>query len=58
MKRLDGLWPRLISFENLLIAFGKARRGKGQRREVQAFRFNVEPELFQLNLWNERKVPN
>jgi retron-type reverse transcriptase len=48
MRQLDGLWSRLISFENLLLAFGKARRGKGKRREVQAFRFNVEPELFQL----------
>ena len=48
MKRLDGLWSRLISFENLLFAFGKARRGKGGRREVQEFHLNVEPELFQL----------
>ncbi len=48
MKRLDGLWPRLICFDNLLLAFRKARRGKGQRREVQEFRFDVETELFQL----------
>ncbi len=48
MKRLDGLWSRLMSFDNLLLAFRKARCGKGRRREVQAFRLNVEAELFQL----------
>ena len=31
MKRLGGVWQQLLSFENLLLAFKKARRGKSRR---------------------------
>ncbi len=27
MKRLGGLWPQIVSFENLLLAYRKARKG-------------------------------
>ena len=36
MKRLGGVWSQVVSFENLLLAYRKARRGKGQRPEVAA----------------------
>ena len=28
MKRLDGLWPRVVAFDNLWLAWRRARRGK------------------------------
>ncbi len=48
MKRLGGVWPQLVSFENLLLAFKKARRGKSRRASVAQFECNLEPELLQL----------
>ncbi len=48
MKRHGRLWPQLISFENLLLAYQKARKGKRQRHEVTHFSLNLERELFQL----------
>jgi hypothetical protein len=34
VKRLDGIWSQLLSFGNLLVAYRKARRGKGQKPGV------------------------
>lgn len=48
MKRLGGLWPRVISFDNLLLAFRKARRGKRRRPSVAGFELNLEKELLDL----------
>jgi RNA-directed DNA polymerase len=48
MKRLGGVWQQLVSFENLLLAFGKARRGKSQRPPVAVFECRLEKELLQL----------
>lgn len=48
MIRLGGLWPRLVSFENLLLAYRKARRGKGRSPAVALFALNLEKELFRL----------
>jgi retron-type reverse transcriptase len=48
MKRLGGLWERVISFDNLLRAFRKARRGKRRRPPVAAFELNLETELLAL----------
>ena len=45
MKRLGELWPQLISFENLLWAYRKAKRGKRRSPEVARFSLNLEPEL-------------
>jgi retron-type reverse transcriptase len=48
MKRLGGIWSRIVSFENLLYAWRKARRGKGQNPELARFALNLEPELIAL----------
>ncbi len=48
MKRLGKLWPQVAAFENLLLAFRKARRGKARSPEVASFGLNLEPELLRL----------
>jgi RNA-directed DNA polymerase len=48
MKRLGGIWPRVMSFENLLLAYRKARRGKGRCPDVARFALNLEKELLRL----------
>ncbi len=48
MKRLGNLWPLVTTFENLLSAYRKARRGKGGSPEVARFGLNLEPELLRL----------
>ena len=48
MKRLGGIWPRVVSFDNLLLANRKARRGKGGSLDVALFALNREKELFRL----------
>jgi RNA-directed DNA polymerase len=37
-----------VSFENLLLAYNKAKRGKRSRPEVAKFSLNLEPELLRL----------
>ena len=44
MKRLGGVWQQLVSFENLLLAYRKARRGKSRRPSVAGFECNLETE--------------
>ena len=44
----DQLWQQLCSWDNLLLAYRKARRGKRQQAEIQAFGFNLEYELSQI----------
>jgi retron-type reverse transcriptase len=48
MKRYGGLWDGLVSFDNLLAAAQKARKGKRFRRSVAQFEFNLESELWRL----------
>jgi RNA-directed DNA polymerase len=48
MKRLDGIWDMMTSFENLLRAYRKARRGKCSKRGVAEFGLNLEHELLAL----------
>ena len=48
MKRYGGLWEHLVSFENLLAAAQKARKGKRFRPSVAQFEFNLERELWTL----------
>jgi len=45
MKRHGHLWENVISFEALLRAPDKARRGKRFRPAVTWFHFNPEHEL-------------
>ncbi len=48
MKRIDGIWDAVASFENLLRAYRKARRGKRRRPGVAEFGLNLEHELLTL----------
>jgi retron-type reverse transcriptase len=48
MKRLGNLWPQVLDFENLLLAFRKARKGKRTRAEVARFDLDLERELLAL----------
>jgi retron-type reverse transcriptase len=48
MKRLGGIWNELTSFENLLLAYNKAKRGKMKRLQVGRFTFSLEGELLRL----------
>jgi RNA-directed DNA polymerase len=49
MKRHGNLWENVISFENLLRAAEKARKGKRFRPAVASFHFNLEHELWALH---------
>ena len=48
MKRCGNLWEKLISWENLVLAARKSRRGKRGKGCVQRFEFDLEAELLQL----------
>jgi len=48
MRRLGGIWPRVVSFDNLLLAYRKARRGKGRNPDVARFALELEKELLCL----------
>ncbi len=48
MKRLGGLWPQIVSFENLLLAYRKARKGKRRSSAVAEFAFDLESNLLGL----------
>jgi RNA-directed DNA polymerase len=48
MKRYGNLWDALVSWENLLLAARKARRGKRDRSAVQRFEFDLEANLLAL----------
>lgn len=48
MKRYGSLWPTLISFDNLYLAYRKAIRGKRCRPDVARFIVNAESELLTL----------
>ena len=47
-KQYKHLWPRIVSFDNLLLAFKKAAKGKRSKASVAAFEYDLEPNLFQL----------
>ncbi|MEN8260451.1 MAG: RNA-directed DNA polymerase [Pseudomonadota bacterium] len=48
MKRLGQVWAEVVSFENLLLAYRKARMGKGRSPAVAHFALNLERELLTL----------
>lgn len=48
MKRIGNLWQQVISFENLLLAYRKARRGKRAQQAVERFEYRREMELARL----------
>jgi len=45
VKRAGHLFEVIVSFENLLAAFHRARRGKRGRASVERFARRLEPEL-------------
>jgi retron-type reverse transcriptase len=50
MKRHGNLFPQIITFENLLTAAKKAQKGKRYQKNVLAFNYNLENEIFQLQI--------
>ncbi|MCP4701504.1 MAG: RNA-dependent DNA polymerase [Gammaproteobacteria bacterium] len=48
MKRLHKLWPHVVAFDNLLLAYRKARKGKRHRPAVALFGLKLEKELPKL----------
>ena len=48
MKRLGGIWPQVIDFRNLLLAYRRARKGKRGRPGVEEFALGMERELLVL----------
>ncbi len=48
MKRVNNLYEKIASLENLKLAFWKAARGKSSRKDVQIFRERLEENLQQL----------
>ncbi|MFN0213178.1 MAG: reverse transcriptase domain-containing protein [Saprospiraceae bacterium] len=48
MQRIGNLYPQFCSFENLLLAYRKARRGTRSNLETAAFFHQMEPELLAL----------
>jgi retron-type reverse transcriptase len=48
MKRLGRIWPEVVSFDNLLAAYRKARKGKQSVPAVTEFALNLEGELLTL----------
>lgn len=43
------IFDRIISFDNLFLAWREFRRGKRNKSDVQEFEFNLEDNLFQLH---------
>lgn len=58
MKRVNNIFERLVSFDNLLIAFYKARRGT-KTLEAKKFEFDLEREILKLKseLINNKYTP-
>ncbi len=56
---VDSLWTQILEWDNLLLAFRKARRGKRQQSEIQHFELNLEYELTDIrhNLQSHRYQP-
>ena len=48
MKKFNGLFARITSFDNLLLAAKNARKGKRFQANVAQFDFQLERNLFQL----------
>jgi RNA-directed DNA polymerase len=48
LKTYQSLYPQIHSFENLLLAYTAAARGKRGRPDVAAFEVDLEDNLFQL----------
>jgi len=56
MKRYGNLWPEVTDFANLLQAARQAQKGKRFRKNVLAFNYNLEQELWQIKEELESKT--
>lgn len=56
---MNTIWQQILDWENLLLAYRKARRGKRHQAEIQRFTFNLEYELCAIrqNLRQHHYVP-
>ncbi len=50
MKKMDNFYQDIISFENLLLAWGEFVRGKKNKRDVQLFQYNLADNILELHL--------
>jgi len=50
------IFDKIISLENLFLAWREFRRGKRKKLEIQQFEFNLEDNLFQLHQDLQRKI--
>lgn len=50
MRRVGGLFERIVDPENLRLAFWKASRGKAARKDQQSYRANLGEELARLHV--------
>lgn len=48
MKTYSDLYPQICEFDNLLLAYRKARRGKRDKKQVYQFEFDYAGELLEL----------
>jgi len=48
MKRIDGLFSQVVTFENLYVSAHKALKGKKDKATVGAFYFGLENEIIKL----------
>ncbi|MDQ7023986.1 MAG: reverse transcriptase/maturase family protein [Anaerolineae bacterium] len=48
MKTYKNLYPQIINFDNLHLAWRKAKRGKRYKPTVAAFQYHLDDELIQL----------
>jgi RNA-directed DNA polymerase len=48
MKTSKNLYPQIYDFENLYVAYRRARLGKRDRVAVASFEFDLERNLLQL----------
>src|SRR3989344_8390887 len=49
MKSHTDIFEKIISPENLFLAWGEFSKGKKQREDVQQFEFELEQHIFQLH---------
>ena len=47
-KTIRNVYDQAVSFENLLVAHKKARRGKREKKEVILFELNLESEILEI----------
>jgi hypothetical protein len=56
MKIYKDLFNRIISLENLVLAWEEFRVDKGKKIDVQEFEFSLEQNIFSLTLKNLGEV--